>query len=240
MNGFFDGKQGLSMSYLDSDEAKIISKYWSKNCNDRLRELTKIFGKHYIWFINKEFQYLVGLQQYENFRREIEKLEAELKGKSWVHAYSNIPMYYAEAICQKERLPVRQFPFQECEICRKKGSKSELLPRYLNYVPQFFYSNLYFCNACLDKAFLSYNNPKEEKNEKALREDLLDLLAVLGELPARSMMRNSEFYRKLSVDKLQKTIPILVKMNSIEVYERKLGSWQTLRTMLSKDELRRD
>ena len=222
----------MSTPYLESAEAKLISKYWSRKCTERLKELAKVFGKHYYWFIGEEFKFIIGYHQYESFRKDIGDLRVKLSGSSWVHAYYNIPMYYAEGICEKEKILVRQFPAQRCKICGKEGSKSTMLPRYLKYVPQVFCSDLYYCNECLDRAFLE--GQKREKTDVELLKDLSDLSEALGGVPAQSMLRNSIMYSKMPGEKLEKVLPVLARISDPEVYEQRFGSWRALRLLSKK------
>ncbi|MBU6415135.1 hypothetical protein KGQ34_02760 [Patescibacteria group bacterium] len=91
---------GMPENYFDWPEAKIVSRYWTKECIDELaKEIKnadfKVLGNSF----DKRMKSIIGEQEYKTMLGELKSAKEKFEAEGlWIHGYTTPPIYFAEAV----------------------------------------------------------------------------------------------------------------------------------------------
>ena len=98
--------QGMPENYFDWPEAKIVARYWTKECTKALEEEIEdkdfsVLGSSF----NKKMRSLIGDKEYKSMLEELKQAKIVLEPEElWIHGYTTPPIYFAEALSNVLRL----------------------------------------------------------------------------------------------------------------------------------------
>jgi hypothetical protein len=91
---------GMPENYFDWPEAKIVAKYWTKECSDELAKEVKdadfkVLGNSF----GKKMKAVLGEQEYKEMLEELKLAKEKYEPEGlWIHGYTTPPVYFAEAL----------------------------------------------------------------------------------------------------------------------------------------------
>lgn len=91
---------GMPENYFDWPEAKIVSRYWTKECTDELAKAIKdadfeVLGNSF----DKKMKSIIGEQEYKTMLGELKSAKEKFEAEGlWIHGYTTPPIYFAEAM----------------------------------------------------------------------------------------------------------------------------------------------
>ena len=188
-------------------EIKTIDKYWT---NKTTNKLVTLMNKYRWELVIPLYEGKVYLFSHSDIK--IIKHSLLDNGIRWKWISTNYLMYKMEQC--KIRKPIPKL--KKCKHCGNKYFE-------INSIELF---NWNYCYECTLSAYRGAY--KKVKIKKEMIDDLRTLVELLGFIPQKSFLRGgspSHLYDKLSEEKIEKILPIMINILPSEAYDLVFGSW---------------
>ncbi len=102
----------MPKNFFDWPEAKIVARYWTPACTDKMKEAVATQDKE-VWRSFK-MEELIGKTEYKQLLEELRRAKAKYEPQGlWIHGYSTPPVYFAEALGSLIQSKEADFSYQD-------------------------------------------------------------------------------------------------------------------------------